>query len=329
MWALRGALGVASAEESPTEGAAVGFSLPAVAQLAKAPHVRAQSSQPNVGSQPYGQHHLVAVAGFCGAAANLAASRQRKRTPRRQAAQSVLCRAEAQDDASADPIAKTLISWEYDVATEIKERAASCLDGQPFMVALVGIPGSGKSTSANVLAGLLGPTCFAAPMDGFHIPMADLRARPDAADAIYRRGAADTFDPAGLKVYVQRVRGGDEDAPELVQWPGFDHAVGDPVEGELTFDRRQHRIVLVEGLYLLHDQDGWDGVAELFDHTIFLAANVERCVAQVKERNKCIPGYTPEEIEVRTELVDRKNAEVVQRSARHADRQVNSTYAPP
>ena len=33
-------------------------------------------------------------------------------------------------------------------------------------------------------------------------------------------------------------------------------ARGDPVEDAVCFDRRVHRIVLVEGLYLLHRNDG-------------------------------------------------------------------------
>ena len=37
----------------------------------------------------------------------------------------------------------------------------------------------------------------------------------------------------------------------------------------------------------------------LFDLRIFLSADLDVCMAALKERNKCIPGYTEEEIEVR------------------------------
>lgn len=82
------------------------------------------------------------------------------------------------------------------MATEIRRRAegfsatGASADGararSPLMVALVGIPGAGKTTSARILERLLGPSCLVVPADGFHLPMADLRQRPDADDAVYR-----------------------------------------------------------------------------------------------------------------------------------------------
>jgi hypothetical protein len=51
------------------------------------------------------------------------------------------------------------------------------------------------------------------------------------------------------------------------------------------------------------------------DWTIFIQADVDVCVDRLKERNKCIPGYTPKEIEIRCEKVDRVNAELVSLTA--------------
>lgn len=62
-------------------------------------------------------------------------------------------------------------------------------------------------------------------------------------------------------------------------------------------------MVICEGLYLLHDRDGWDEVANAFDLKIFMNANLDECMRRVKIRNTCIPGYTPEEIAVRVEKV--------------------------
>lgn len=49
-----------------------------------------------------------------------------------------------------------------------------------------------------------------------------------------------------------------------------------------------------------------------------------RSIARRKERNKAIPGYTPDEIEVRCERVDRSNATIVQKSSSRADMSVRS-----
>jgi hypothetical protein len=45
---------------------------------------------------------------------------------------------------------------------------------------------------------------------------------------------------------------------------------------------------------------------------------------RLKARNRCIPGYTPEEIDVRVDAVDRANALVVERSRARADLVVRS-----
>lgn len=189
------------------------------------------------------------------------------------------------------------------------------------MVALAGMPGSGKTTSAAALARLLGSSCLVMPMDGFHLPMAALRERDDASDAIYRRGAPDTFDAAAFQATLKDISAADGKKQVLV--PGFDHAVGDPTEGDVRFERCRHRIVLVEGLYLLHGADGWEGTAGLFDYKIYLDVDIDVCIARVKERNKCIPGYTAEEIDARCDKVDRSNAVIVGKSAFQADCEVS------
>ncbi|CAJ1361496.1 unnamed protein product [Effrenium voratum] len=209
------------------------------------------------------------------------------------------------------------LSWELPLAQQLRAKADRCTQ-RPLMVAIAGVPGSGKSRAAQILERLLGADCLHVPMDGFHLPLAQLQARPDAEAAVYRRGAVDTFDPKALEAKLLEVREGN---PEVLL-PQFDHAHGDPVPDALRFRADRHRIVLVEGLYLLHDKDGWEDIADVFDFRIFLDANLEECIARVKERNKVIPGYTVEEIEQRCEVVDRANAQVVQASARRADLQV-------
>jgi hypothetical protein len=140
------------------------------------------------------------------------------------------------------------ISWEPEVAATISHLEKVSNPGRPFLVGIVGIPGSGKSTSAEVLAALLGEDrALVCPMDGFHIPLAQLAEFPNSADAIYRRGAPDTFDAKGLFKALMHIAHGDE--PE-VSIPGFDHAVGDPTPDQHIFKRDSHRIVLCEGLYV-------------------------------------------------------------------------------
>jgi uridine kinase len=71
--------------------------------------------------------------------------------------------------------------------------------------------------------------------------------------------------------------------------------------------------------YLLHDSEGWEDIASLFDMKLFIESDVDACVERLKIRNLCIPGYTPEEIRVRCEVVDRTNAMTVMKSRYRAD----------
>lgn len=213
-----------------------------------------------------------------------------------------------------------IVTWEPAVAEILDRMERLSNPNRPFLVGLVGIPGSGKSTSAEIVTTLLGgmddsqdeERAIVMPMDGYHLPLQTLANSTNAADLIYRRGAPDTFDPAALFEKLNDIAYGDGDTVTL---PGFDHAQGDPVPNQHTFTRKKHKIVIVEGIYLLHDDDGWEPMKRLFDWTIYIDADVNACIERLKIRNKCIPGYTPEEIEARCDIVDRRNAELSRDSA--------------
>eukprot|EP00658_Telonema_sp_P-2_P013834 TRINITY_DN15246_c0_g2_i1.p1 TRINITY_DN15246_c0_g2~~TRINITY_DN15246_c0_g2_i1.p1 ORF type:complete len:222 (-),score=50.63 TRINITY_DN15246_c0_g2_i1:360-1025(-) len=204
--------------------------------------------------------------------------------------------------------------WEAAVADRVSKLDRRP-DGSPLLVAIVGIPGSGKTTSCTVLSSLI-PGSVVIPMDGYHIAMDALRGMPESADLIYRRGAPETFDPASLHQDLVRIRNGHE--PEVLV-PGFDHAAGDPSPDEHRFVRGEHSTVIVEGLYMLHRGHGWDGIADLFDLSVFIESDIDVAVERLKIRNRCIPGYTPEEMDIRCDAVDRVNAIIVNQSKESAD----------
>lgn len=215
------------------------------------------------------------------------------------------------------PSSSYILTWETDVEAHIRTALEHRDPSSPFMVGVCGIPGSGKSCSSEILtANLQDVGCTLIPADGYHYYKKDLEAKENCTDLLWRRGAPDTFDAQALYNDLKAIREGVDE--ECIFIPGFSHAEGDPTPNAHCFNRFEHKVVVCEGLYLLHESDGFDNVRDLFDVTIFVDACIDRCMDRLKIRNRCIPGYTPEEIEFRVDDVDRINAETVHRSSKRA-----------
>jgi pantothenate kinase len=129
-----------------------------------------------------------------------------------------------------------------------------------FLTALAGPPGAGKSTLAAELVAALGQGAKAVPMDGFHYDDAMLIARGARA----RKGAPDTFDVAGFRHLLTRLRTEDEVAIPLFDRDLEISRAGADIVGP------QDRILIVEGNYLLLNEAPWPDLAPLFDLTIWI-----------------------------------------------------------
>ena len=177
-----------------------------------------------------------------------------------------------------------------------------------WLIGLSGLPGSGKSTLAQrwaheINAQMDTEWVTALSMDGFHLPKAALARFPDPQAAFARRGAPWTFDPHALRAHLIALRAG-----ESVAWPGFEHAVGDPVPGALQVGP-QIRVALVEGLYLLHDQHGWD-VASCFHEHWFVDVEMDTAMARLEDRHMAANQQSRAQARARLEGNDRLNATI-------------------
>ncbi|MBL8584770.1 MAG: nucleoside triphosphate hydrolase [Rhizobiaceae bacterium] len=131
-----------------------------------------------------------------------------------------------------------------------------------FIVAVAGPPGAGKSTVAEELAALLHESSsVVVPMDGFHFDDIVL----DARGLRSRKGSPETFDAAGFAALLERIRRREPD----IAIPIFDRGMelSRAAAGIIAGDTR---FILVEGNYLLLDEDPWRKLAPLFDLTVFL-----------------------------------------------------------
>ena len=193
-----------------------------------------------------------------------------------------------------------------------------------FFVAVAGVPGSGKSTLAARLARQFNArtapdTMVALGMDGFHLSKAQLAQMPDSDAALARRGAPWTFDASAFEARLHSLR---NRASGPVSWPGFDHAIGDPVEGALSVSPAS-RIILVEGIWVLHDADGFENMSRFFDERWFLDTPPDLAFERLTLRHQQSWGLSREQAQTRIRANDALNADIVGRSAHRADWRVS------
>ncbi len=115
------------------------------------------------------------------------------------------------------------------------------------------------------------------PMDGFHLAGAELTRLGLRAC----KGAPQTFDGAGFVALLRRLRNPE---PEVVVYaPAFDRALEEPIADAIPIGPLT-RLVVVEGNYLLLDEEPWAAVRGLLDEAWFVECDdrhrVERLVAR-------------------------------------------------
>lgn len=158
-------------------------------------------------------------------------------------------------------------------------------------------------------------------MDGFHLTRAQLSAMPNAAEAHRRRGAHWTFDPEKLLELVRAIK---DPARGPVFGPSFDHALKDPVEGDVRIDESA-RVVVLEGLYLSLEEGVWGEVGREMDERWFVEVGREVATARVVERHirSGVCGSREEAVE-RATGSDALNAEEILKGRGEVDEEIQS-----
>ncbi|KKK15764.1 hypothetical protein P175DRAFT_041882 [Aspergillus ochraceoroseus IBT 24754] len=187
------------------------------------------------------------------------------------------------------------MNHEYDTIAEAIRSRSRNHSKKRLIVAVAGIPGAGKTTTATAVTRRLnsGPSAIKTAllsMDGFHLSRATLDQLPNREEAYLRRGAPWTFDSARFVAFVRRLRewadaeaNAEKSKPPLYA-PSFDHEAKDPVENGIAITD-DVSILILEGNYLLLDETDWRDVATLCDYRVFIDTDLQEARERVARRH--------------------------------------------
>ena len=168
------------------------------------------------------------------------------------------------------------------------------------MIAIAGAPASGKSTIAEALVkrmNLEGMSSALMPMDGFHLDNSILEAR----GRLQRKGAPDTFDVKSLISFIERMHRG-----ETVIAPSFDRSIDQSIASAIKISSEIDWIV-VEGNYLLLEDEPWNKLYSYFDLTVFLTVDEHELKARLMQRWLSY-GFNEQDAKIKIEQNDLQNA---------------------
>lgn len=154
------------------------------------------------------------------------------------------------------------------------------------ITAIAGPPGAGKSTLADHVVELLNRaepgSAAVMPMDGYHYD--DMVLVPRGLRP--RKGAPETFDVAGFRHMLMRLRANKEDE---IAVPVFDRSIEIARAGARIIPRTVRHIV-VEGNYILLDRGDWKSLHPYYDTTVMIDVPEEELARRLKDRWKDLSG---------------------------------------
>jgi putative kinase len=194
-----------------------------------------------------------------------------------------------------------------------------------YIVGLVGPTGSGKSVIASLFdhfaSQLELPFRFASlGIDAYHFPNAYLNAHMiDGAAMKTFKGRYDTYDVAKLAKALTAFRTG-----QTISFPVYSRAAHDPV-GDMIDIPDEKVLLLLEGLWLLHESPQWRQIRSLIDHSIFIEAS-KGAVRQAVIKRHVEGGRSVDNASRYYDTVDTNNFDLVMKTKERADEIIQSYF---
>ncbi|KAG2049113.1 P-loop containing nucleoside triphosphate hydrolase protein [Suillus hirtellus] len=187
-------------------------------------------------------------------------------------------------DSTAEDLASYLVQ-------QLKVQASK-VAGERLLVAIAGVPASGKSTLAELVVAKVNALLAAdnvmhhtsaimVALDGWHLTRAQLDAMSDPKLAHDRRGAHWTFDGPSYVEFAKLLR---QPPTAVITAPSFDHALKDPTPHTVSI-YPSHCLVVIEGLYSMLKHEIWEKGAQLMDERWWIQVDLEEAKRRLVKRH--------------------------------------------
>lgn len=200
---------------------------------------------------------------------------------------------------------------------EVKELRKHILalakDNSRLIVGIAGPPASGKSTLAEALSKSI-ENSVVVPMDGYHFSNDIL----ERMGKVHRKGAHFTFDAEGFVQLIRSIKTGES----CVNVPEFDRSQDKVVFKGLTASP-ENKIVIVEGNYLLLNEEPWSTLRSLFDLSISISPKLDEIEQRLLSR-WLDHGHSRADALGKIQKNDLPNAEYILNHSVHADIKIDN-----
>jgi hypothetical protein len=157
-------------------------------------------------------------------------------------------------------------------------------------------------------------------IDAYHFPNAFLLSHFSAGEPLKKvKGRYDTYDVAALDRDLRQFAGG-----ENIAFPAYSRKLHDPVPNSVPITAPA-TVLLVEGLWLLLDQAGWQDIRPLLDFCYFIESDKTRTREAVIKRHMT-GGRSYEDAARHYEQVDGRNSDLTLSTRPLADKVIPPYY---